>query len=258
MNLHYQKLGTGPNILLAFHGIGQDGISCFKSFGNKLGEHYTIYAFDLFFHGKSENFPFQIITKDLWAKLITNFLDQHNISKFDIAGFSMGGRFALATLEVFSSRIDNAFLIAPDGISEHPLYTLASRFTPTRLLFKWFMDHPDKFFRIVKVFQKLDLVNSSLVRFTKQVLNTPERRKTIYFSWVAFRDLRFRIPELYRKTQQNNVRILLFIGKFDKLLKADDVKKLSELIPAENYILLKSGHTQLVDQAASWICTLFK
>jgi pimeloyl-ACP methyl ester carboxylesterase len=256
--LHYHKLGHGPNILLAFHGIGQDGISCFKSFETNLGEHYTIYAFDLFFHGQSTQFPAQVITKDLWTKLTCDFLTQHNINKFDVAGFSMGGRFALATIEAFSSQIENAFLIAPDGVSEHPLYTLASRFAPTRFLFKWLMQHPETFFRFVNIFQKAGLVNSSLVRFTEQLLNTQEKRETIYNSWVAFRQLRFDIPMVYAKAKENHIRVILFIGKFDKLLKEADVKELANLLPTENYIVLKSGHSQLVEQAGAWICALFK
>ncbi|MEO6283425.1 MAG: alpha/beta hydrolase [Dyadobacter sp.] len=257
-SLNYQKLGTGPNILLAFHGIGQDGISCFKSLETHLDEHYTIYAFDLFFYGQSKNPPEQVITKDLWTKLVGDFLTQHSISKFDVAGFSMGGRFALATVEAFSSQIENAFLIAPDGVSEHPLYTLASRFAPTRFLFKWMMQHPETFFRYVHIFQKTGFLNSSLVRFTEQVLNTQEKRETIYNSWVAFRQLRFDIPQLYAKAKENRIRIILFTGKFDKLLKAADVKKLADLLPADHYIVLKSGHSQLVEQAGAWICTLFK
>jgi pimeloyl-ACP methyl ester carboxylesterase len=257
-HLHYHKVGYGPHILLAFHGIGQDGISCFKSFETYLGEHYTIYVFDLFFHGQSTQFPAQVITKDLWTKLTGDFLNQHNIKKFDVAGFSMGGRFALATIEAFSSQIENAFLIAPDGVSEHPLYTLASRFASTRFLFKWLMQHPEPFFRSVNIFQKAGLVNSSLVRFTEQVLNTQEKRETIYNSWVAFRQLRFDIPKLYAKARENHIRIIIFIGKFDKLLKEADVKELANLLPTENYIVLKSGHSQLVEQAGAWIFTLFK
>ncbi|WAC11201.1 alpha/beta hydrolase [Dyadobacter pollutisoli] len=256
--LPYHKLGYGPNILLAFHGIGQDGVSCFKSFETQLGQHYTIYAFDLFFHGRSRDFSFQVITKELWTELIRDFLRVHNITRFDIAGFSMGGRFALAVLEAFPSHIKNAFLIAPDGISEHPAYTLASRFAPTRFLFKWFMQHPETFFRSVNMLRKAGILNDSLVRFTGQVLNTQEKRETIYNSWVAFRQLSFDIPQVYAKAKENHVRIILFTGKFDKLLKEADVRELANILPPEDYIVLKSGHSQLVAQAGVWICTLFK
>ena len=256
--LHYHKLGQGPRILLAFHGIGQDGISCFRPFEAHLGEHYTVYAFDLFFHGKNASVKSELITKQLWRSLIQDFLQKNNINKFDIAGFSMGGRFAMATLEAFSDKIENVFLIAPDGVSEHPLYSLASRFGPARGVFRFSMRHPKMFFNVAGFLQKVGLVNVSLYRFVQQVLNTPEKRNTIFRSWVNFRELRFDISSLHKMASVNNVSIYLFVGQYDKLLKPAAVQKLATLLPDNRYIILKSGHTQLVEHAAKWICGLFK
>jgi len=258
-SLHFHKLGSGPNILLAFHGIGQDGLNCFKSFSENLGDRYTIYAFDLYFHGKSieesalDFSKNEIITKEVWAQNIGEFLHKENISRFDVAGFSMGGRFALATLDSFSEQIDKAFLIAPDGVSEHPLYTLASRFAPMRSLFRWFMKNPETFFKAANIFQKAGLVHSSLYRFTQHVLNTPEKRQSVYNAWVSFRKLHFDIPDLYQKIKSNDVDLYLFIGKYDKLLKANDVKKLAGLLPADKSVVLQSGHSQLVEKVAVFL-----
>ncbi|MCF2445909.1 alpha/beta hydrolase [Dyadobacter sp. CY345] len=256
--LHYHKLGHGPKILLAFHGIGQTGLSCFESFSQLLGDHYTIYAFDLFFHGQSKgihgngDFSDQdIITKISWKKLISDFLEENKIARFDIAAFSMGGRFALATLEAFSEKTDNAFLIAPDGVSEHPVYTLASRFRPTRKLFHWVIQNPDILIKSANLFEKLGLIHKSLIRFTQFMLSDPKRQETIYRSWLAFRMLKFDVPMIYKKL--NSTKIYLFIGKHDKLLKAKDVKKLSALLPEEQYFLLAAGHGNLVEKASGII-----
>ncbi|TDE13788.1 alpha/beta fold hydrolase [Dyadobacter psychrotolerans] len=257
MNLHYHKSGHGPNILLAFHGIGQDGLSCFQPFTEKLSDYYTIYAFDLFFHGKSiETFAAdfsksELITKKIWTQTIRHFLHKENISRFDIAGFSMGGRFTLATLETFADQIDNAFLIAPDGVSEHPLYTLASRFAPSRKLFRWLMQRPQLLFKTAGALQKIGIVHSSLYRFTKHVLNTPEKRLSIYSSWVAFRKLHFDIPALYQTIEKQEIKLYLFIGKYDKLLPPSAVKELSDLLPVERYFILQSGHSLLVEKTAA-------
>ena len=257
--LHYSKLGHGPKILLAFHGIGQDGASCFKPFKENLGESYTIYAFDIFFHGKSDssqNYSFsdkQPLIKPVWAALINDFLTKENISHFDIAGFSMGGRFALATLELFSARIDKAFLIAPDGVSEHPLYTLASRFSPTRNLFRWSMKNPKLFLKTADILQKVGLIHGSLYRFTKNILDTPDKRKVIYYSWLTFRKLRFNISSLYQKIVSDHIDLYLFIGKYDRLLNENAVKKLTLLLPSDRYIILQSGHSQLVEKVAIYL-----
>ena len=263
-NLHFHKLGHGPNILLTFHGIGQDGSTCFKPFFDKLGNYYTIYAFDLFFHGQSnpaENDPSfsepELITKKLWKEIIQGFLVDNNISRFDIAGFSMGGRFVLATLEDFSDRIDHAFLIAPDGISKHPLYSFATSFAPARRIFRRCMKYPKTFFRTVSLLTKAGIVNPSLHRFTQSVLNTPEKRQTIFNSWLAFRSLHFDIPKLYAKLRAEKIDLFLFIGKYDKLLPPAAVKKLSDLMPEKNYLILQSGHGALVEKVATFLAEKF-
>lgn len=262
-SLNHHKLGHGPKILLAFHGIGQTGLTCFESFSQLLGDHYTIYAFDLFFHGQSkgphgnEDFSDQdIITKILWKTLIFDFLAENKIDRFDIVAFSMGGRFALATLEEFPDKIDNAFLIAPDGVSEHPLYTLASRFWPTRKLFHWVLQNPDILIKSANVFEKLGLIHKSLIRFTQFMLADPKRQETIYRSWLAFRMLKFDIPAMYKKL--NRTRVYLFIGKYDKLLNAKDVKKLSGLLPKDQYFLMPASHGNLVEKASIIIQKLLK
>lgn len=255
-SLPYTPLGHGPKVLLAFHGVGQDGAGCFGPALQSLGAQYTIYAFDLPFHGQNRDAAFEVVSKAEWQKSIRHFLEETGIIRFDIAGFSMGGRFALATLEAFPEHIDRAFLIAPDGVSEHPLYSLATRIPPARWMYGWLMRHPKVFFPGVQAAQTLKLASKSLVRFTQQVLNTPEKRQTIYRSWVAFRELRFDIPAVVRTAKAQQVEIFLFAGIYDSLLKPKAVRKLAYLLPKDRYIELKSGHTRLVEHAAAWICAL--
>jgi pimeloyl-ACP methyl ester carboxylesterase len=257
-SLYYHKLGSGPRILLAFHGIGQDGLSCFQSVEDTLGRYYTIFAFDLFFHGESADGEIRIISKALWKRLINDFLAENKITNFDIAGFSMGGRFALATLEAFPEKIKNTYLIAPDGISENPLYTLATRNAAGRALFSWTMQQPALFFKIIQLLKKAGIVQNSLVRFTENVLNTAEKRQTIFKSLTAFRQLQFDIPHIARLAAKNDIRILLFTGQFDKLLEQKAVEPLATLLPKNQNIHLKSGHSQLVAQSGAWICSLFE
>ena len=53
VNLHYYKFGAGPKAMLCFHGYGMHGKQ-FKLLEGSLGEKYTFYGFDLFFHKETK------------------------------------------------------------------------------------------------------------------------------------------------------------------------------------------------------------
>jgi hypothetical protein len=96
--------------------------------------------------------------------------------------------------------------------------------------------------------QKAGLVNKSLLRFTQQLLDTPQKRQTIYNSWTGFRKLRFDIPGLYKTAVQNDVRIFLFAGKYDKLLKPAHVKKLADMLPR-----LKNFYVEIAERGSELV-----
>src|ERR1041384_3075655 len=109
--LNYIRSGDGERSMLTFHGYGQDN----SVFNNYTG--YTFYHIDLFFHGKSEwNKGEEPLEKDEWKSLVEELLVKNNIQTFSVMGFSMGGKFALATLEAFPGRVKEIILLAPDGI----------------------------------------------------------------------------------------------------------------------------------------------
>lgn len=265
LSLHYDRLGHGPHFLLAFHGIGQTGHECYQPFVETLGDHYTIYAFDLFHHGKSkgvsgnDTFSSQdVVHKEDWKALLLDFLSREKITKFDVAGFSMGGRFALATAEVMPECIDSLILMAPDGVVEHPLYHAATRFPPARWLYRQVIHHPKPLFTTADLAQKAGLLPKSMVRFVRHMLATPQSRQVIYRSWVSFRTLEFSIPGLYNQLVAHHVRVFLFMGKYDPLLPPDNVAILADRLPSHQFIVLETGHTRLVEKTAKCLKVYLK
>lgn len=243
--------------MLCFHGVGQNGYSCFQPFEKYLGDTYTIYAFDLPFHGQNvvskELIHSEDISKQQWQQLLQTFLTDHGIQQFDIAGFSIGGRFALATIESFSAQIEKAYLIAPDGVYEHPIYSIASRFGPARSVYRSLMKRPQRLQKLLSWVEKLNIFPSKLITFSKNMVSTPERRTVVYNSWIAFRNLKFDITRLYRNHIAGKIELYLFVGSNDQLLTSVQVKKLSQLLPQKNFILLPCGHSKIVEQTAKFL-----
>jgi pimeloyl-ACP methyl ester carboxylesterase len=251
LNLHYQKIGKSDKILLAFHGMGQD-FSCFQKFAQTFDNQYTTYLFDLPFHGESKvNEP--IITKEIWQEYLENFLQENQIKNFSIIAFSMGGRFALATLEAFSERIENALLLAPDGITEDPFYYGATRFNFTRNLFKKLLKNNHKFHGFAGFLSRVGIVHESVLKFAKMMVNTPEKQEQLYQSWIGFRTLRFDIEKLSQLIDNQPIKIKIFMGKYDKLLPIHNVYPLTKRLKNIELIVLESTHGRLVEKTTEYL-----
>jgi pimeloyl-ACP methyl ester carboxylesterase len=251
LNLNYQKIGKSDKILLAFHGMGQD-FSCFQKFAQTFENQYTTYLFDLPFHGESKVNE-AIITKEIWQEYLDKFLAENQIQNFSIISFSMGGRFALATIEAFSERIENAILLAPDGITEDPFYYGATRFNFTRNIFKKVLKYNHKFHGFAGLLTRVGIVHKSVLKFAKMMVDTPEKQEQLYQSWVGFRTLNFDVKKLTQLINNQAINVQLFMGKYDKLLPVHNVYPLIKFLKNPELIILESTHGRLVDKVVEYL-----
>lgn len=239
--LFVQKWGNGPEPLLAFHGIGQEH-SIFADWQNLPD--FTVYAFDLPFHGRSAVPPGKVIEKAEWIGWVTAFLEQQGIQRFSLAGFSMGGRLALVLLEALADRIDQVFLIAPDGIRENPFYRLAVGTAPGRAVFRLLVFRPQVLLVLGGWAEKLGWVHASVTRFVRWMLDSREKQFRVYHAWTAFRKLTFsgKLPD----------RPVLFVmGQYDRLMPPASVEPL--LSAQAERVVLRCGHNQLVEKTAEYL-----
>jgi len=246
--LAYQEIGTGKKIMLFFHGYGQSK-KVFEVKATELGQEYTCYLFDLFFHGESEwSYGEEVLTKQFWSKSIELFLVEQKIDRFSVAGFSLGARFVFATLESVPDKIDDFFLIAPDGIKNSLWYNLATYPIALRKLFKSMIFHEGRFYSIAHFINRLGLVDNGLLRFAESQMKTEEMRKRVYYSWVVFRKLKFNIPAIAALIRKHAIRTTLIIGRFDKVITETNMKKLLKHLPECTVIKLETGHNGLIEK----------
>ena len=251
MNLHYQKIGKSDKILLAFHGMGQD-FSCFQKFAQTFDNQYTTYLFDLPFHGKSR-LNETTITKEIWKEYIDKFLQENQIQKFSIISFSMGGRFALATIEAFSQKIENIYLLAPDGITKNLFYAGATRFNFTRNIFIKMLENNHKFHGFADFLVRMGIVHESVLKFAKIMVDTPVKYEQLYKSWIGFRYLKFDIKKIAQLINNQGIIVKVFIGKHDKLLTINHVFPLTKRLKNAELIILEATHGRLVEKMTNYL-----
>lgn len=248
--LHYAIYKGGPKVLIAFHGFSQTH-SHFSSLAQVVSHEYTVYSIDLFYHGKSiwpdKEKP---LTKKDWKEIMEAFLQEQNIKEFALAGFSLGGKFVLATFEAFPERVKSILFIAPDGIRTSFWYSLATKPALTRNYFKKLVDQPESFFKLLQILQKLQVVDQGVLRFAHYQMSIPQQREKIYNTWVSSRLLKFDMLKIARLINQHKVKVQMFLGRHDKLMTQKGMRRLLKHLHEYDLEILETGHYMLIDSVA--------
>jgi len=245
-HLSYKKSGAGDKVLLLFHGFGQHH-QAFSALTETLSAHSTLYAFDLFFHGNSTWNDGELpLEKEMWQEIVSTFLREHHIEKFSVLGFSMGARFALATVELFPLQIEQIFLLAPDGIKTSFWYSLATYPVLLRRFFKSMVRKPARLHLITSVLHALRLVDNGLLRFAESQMDTQEKRVRVYYSWVVFRHLHFDMKKLAGVINRHSIKLTLIVGKHDKIITARNMNRLLRHLPRHHLEVLDTGHNGVI------------
>ncbi len=254
--LHFTVLGNGTKNLLLFHGFGQDQ-NIFYSLSKILSDKFTLYIFDLYFHGKSTwGYGELPLEKEHWKDTLAEFLKEYRIDHFSVAGFSLGGKFALATLEAWPDKIKEIMLLAPDGIKTSFWYSLATYPLLFRMIFRDMIRHPERFKAVTKTLGKLGMVDSSLLKFSEFQMNSEEKRNRVYFSWVVFRHLRFDLVKIAGLINQYNIPLTMIVGQYDKVIKPQNMEHFLRKLKKYKFETPEAGHTRLIAESAIYFSRL--
>ena len=251
--LHYVKAGNGKEPLLVFHGFGQDH-TLYVPLLKSLSPKYTLYIVDLFFHGKSEwNEGETPLEKSTWNNILAVLLQEQKISSFSVLAYSLGGKFALTAVEGFHERINQVFLLAPDGISTSFWYSMATYPKVFRQFFKSMILHHNRFLWIAQKLNQSSLVDKGLIRFADYQMNSQSKRERVYYSWVVFRHLAFNLKKIGRLINENNIRLTMVVGKYDKVIRPENMKGLLRHVKDYRYEIVESGHTGLIQTSLRFL-----
>lgn len=252
--LAYQKLGRGPAVLLAFHGFGQSS-QAFTSLENSIGNQFTIFAIDLFFHGDSTYGRQQLLSKLDWHRLLEAFLESHQVERFSLLGFSLGGRFALTTIEAFHDRVDQLFLIAPDGITRNIWNKLATGSRAGRVLFRYALNHLPLLIYLGHALVRLGLLNRSLMRFAEVSLASPRQRGQAYQSWTQLRQLQPDLNKIAALLNEGSIRVRFFTGALDRIVPGHYILPLTKRLTHYTVTVLPARHNHLIEQTGAILAT---
>jgi pimeloyl-ACP methyl ester carboxylesterase len=243
----YQKMGSGPRLLLCFHGYGLDKAN-FNLLEGPLGGQFTLFSFDHFFHGESEwNEADEVtIDKDELLNALINLCTDLGHHRFSVLAFSLGGKIALSLASSYPDRVEQMILLAPDGIKTSFWYSLATYPLFFRDVLKRIVLKPRIFHLLVAVFRFFRLVDKGILRFAQTQMNSEAKRWRLYKTWVCYKTISVPTDSLISQLAQHRVPIDLYLGRFDKIITEKNLRFFIRKLPCLRLIILPAGHNHLI------------
>jgi pimeloyl-ACP methyl ester carboxylesterase len=267
--ISYYLYGSGPRLVVCFHGYGENG-SLYQFLAQNAGNEYSFYAIDLPFHGHTKwdeglNFTHTDLQEIIHAVLLENNHQLHPDSYRDeqlrltLLGFSLGGRMVLSLYQAWPEAVQKLILLAPDGLKVNFWYWLATRTWVGNRIFSFTMKYPAWFHYFLRAMNKFGLVNASVFKFVNYYIGDKEARLLLYQRWTSLRRLKPNLSRIKSCVRRNKTRVHLIYGQHDRIILPVRGEHFRNGI--EEYCTLQviaSGHQILHEKHAAEIVSSLK
>ncbi len=257
-SVHFHYGGNGDMPLVCFHGYSETSAH-FDFLEKYVGEQFRIIAIDLPFHGETEWKEKYVHPSDL-AAVLKKILEQLGLAnnKMYLLGFSLGGRMALCVLQELPSQVAKLVLLAPDGLKVNFWYWLATQSRIGNGLFKLTMKKPGWFLGLLRVSNKLRLINQSIYKFVEYYIHDDTVRKELYERWTGLSKCTPDAKKIKHIVAEQNIPVQVLYGKFDRIITQQTGRKFLETIPGAMVELLNCGHQVLHEKNAKEIANALR
>jgi len=245
LRMHFLRSGNGLHVLISLHGFGRSSAD-FVRFTRPLHKVFTVYAADIFFHGKStvdrpapDRDP---IPPEEFTAFFAAFFDHIGADQVWLMGYSLGGRLAMVLAQNMPGRIGGLYLFAPDGLNVNRWYGLLSHYAAGRALFRFFRRRPSWFFRTLRFLLKVGVVSPRTADFVESQIQSAADQERVYMTWCFLRKLEPDHKLLGQRLKANAISLDLYFGLYDNIIREGQAKKLLRYFPAAQVHMLRSGH----------------
>ncbi len=245
--LHYLKWGSGPLLLLAFHGYGNNAL-IFQPFREYLSAAYTMLSFDLPFHGAS-NWPDDtLLAKTDLTEMVQKLMARYNVDRVSLLGYSMGGRVCTTIVELLPANIRMVTLIATDGLATNRLYYFCTRTLLGKKIFSNMLKKPGRYFRIIEWLRKTNRLDPTRYKFVMQHLKSADQRQFLLRVWPSMSDLVPDPKKLKQAIKQYHIPVYIFMGTYDRIMPISLAERFKRGLDTVQLFVLEKGHRVFDDK----------
>ncbi|WP_442794328.1 alpha/beta fold hydrolase [Pelobium manganitolerans] len=261
VKLHYYKFGNGPKAMLCFHGYGMHGRQ-FTLLEESLGQQYTFYGFDLFFHKQTvlqntelEHVKNGISKADL-AQLFVDFCREQGIERFSLLSYSMGSFYAATLAEKIPEKIECYITAAPSNLKPGRIITFLSANKIGNKLLERLALSDKAMIRLLELLKKGKIIDKKAHEILFREIATPELRFSFFACATYLRFLKTDLPLFIRQLNKHDIPSIFIFGKRDKSYPASIGKGIIPKIEHAKQVLLDENHDLVKQNFAQTLTNL--
>lgn len=168
--------------------------------------------------------------------------------QYDLVGYSIGGRIALALFADSPQMWNRITLLAPDGLKKSPFYQLTVHSQLGKKLWFAIDRHADLVLLISDTLLKWRIISPHLHSFCAFHISNHEMRMMVWRGWRAHRLCWPKIREIAQALQDWSGRMDVAFGRHDRIIPLANGKRLQQLTrqnPGIHFHSLPCGHGML-------------
>ena len=236
--------------MLCFHGFGMHGKQ-FRELEAELGNKYTFWGFDLFFHKATKlkdqtlNTVKTGLTKRELANLILDFCKVQNIDRFSVIGYSMGTHYATTIAEELPEMINEYIVAAPSSIKPGNIIRFFSRSKFGNKIIEKISLSKDAMVKLLNMCKRARFIDAEGYGILLKEIETHELRFNLYASLTYLRYLTTDEAKLIYALNNHPIRSIFIFGQRDKSYPLSIGKSFLPRIKKAEILNLNEGHEMI-------------
>ncbi len=245
-DLHFIRFGSGEKLLVAFHGFGYAS-EVFLPVAGALERAFTVYAFDLPFHGKTR-WREEKMSDDEFISLAEEVCRIEGKSHFELMGYSFGARIVEAIFLKKAPQVDRLWLVAPDGIATKWVSALFRTPYFLRRTIKRALANPAWLMRALEYLHQKKRINPYIYFFFQRRMGSAQARDALFFYWLNADSLGASPAVFKEALKQTGIRAELFFGRHDPLIPVTAGEWLQQGLPNARLNIIEEGGHHLLNE----------
>ncbi|MFC5284597.1 alpha/beta fold hydrolase [Pedobacter alpinus] len=250
VKMHYYQFGSGPEAMLCFHGYGMHGKQ-FRYLEATLGNQYTFYGFDLFFHKETKliNQTVETVKKGISKKelsqLFIDFCAHKSIQDFSVIAYSMGSFYACTLAEEIPERINEIILAAPSSLKPGRLVTFFSANKIGNKLLERLALSDNGMLGLLSLLKRIKVIDQKAYEILYREIATPELRFSFFACASYLRFLKLDVSKFIQQLNQHQIPSVFIFGKRDGSFPAKIGKIIIPQINNAKQLIIDENHDMI-------------